>query len=204
MERAPMRVYGMLLGALLAAAAMTTSVGVAPGESFDHHQRRHRSRPTSRKLRRPDLSLYRGRYTRRSLSRRADCWLERACGGRTTVPYQVIFHIVAPEAASDADTVVVEAPNRGRTIFPGAISVPAPVTGPSADPAASAIGDGFLLSHGFPSPQSNGKRGLPPACPRARKGSEKLSSEISAAGLAAHSEVGRLPCQSSAIVSWPA
>src|SRR3984957_5330821 len=70
-------------------------------------------------------------------------------GGRTTVSYQVGFQIVAPEPASDAGTVVVEAPNRGRTIFPGAISVPAPATGPTADPVASAIGDGFLLSHGI-------------------------------------------------------
>jgi Alpha/beta hydrolase domain len=54
-----------------------------------------------------------------------------------------------PSPHLDAGTVVVEAPNRGRTIFPGAISVPAPATGPTADPVASAIGDGFLLSHGI-------------------------------------------------------
>jgi hypothetical protein len=43
--------------------------------------------------------------------------LRGLAGGRTTVPYQVSFHIVAPEAASDADTVVVEAPNAGGRSF---------------------------------------------------------------------------------------
>ncbi len=75
--------------------------------------------------------------------------LKEVAAGRATVPYEVSFHLVAPEAASDADTVIVEAPNRGRTIFPSAISVRAAVTGPDADPIASAIGDGFLLSHGI-------------------------------------------------------
>ncbi len=51
--------------------------------------------------------------------------LRELAAGRTTVPYQVNFHIVAPEAASEADAVVVEAPNRGRSIFPGAIGIPA-------------------------------------------------------------------------------
>ena len=73
--------------------------------------------------------------------------LRELAAGRATVPYEVIFHIVAPEAASDADAVVVEAPNRGRTIFPSAIGVGAAVTGPNADPVASVINDGFLLSH---------------------------------------------------------
>jgi hypothetical protein len=73
--------------------------------------------------------------------------LREAAAGRTTVPYQVSFQIVAPEAASNVDAVVVEAPNRGRTIFPGAIGVPAPLAGPNADPVASAVGDAFLLSH---------------------------------------------------------
>ncbi len=73
--------------------------------------------------------------------------LREVAAGRTTVPYEVSFQIVAPEAGSEADAVVVEAPNRGRTIFPGMIAVPAVATGPSADPIANAVGDGFLLSH---------------------------------------------------------
>jgi hypothetical protein len=142
-----MRVYGMLLGALLAAAVMTTSVSVA---------RANPSTITSVDIAHVQpVGSYAGltfRYIEGAIHGEVSAaepiaGLRELAGGRTTVPYQVNFHIVAPEAASDADTVVVEAPNRGRTIFPGAISVPAPVTGPSADPAASAMGDGFLLSH---------------------------------------------------------
>jgi Alpha/beta hydrolase domain len=142
-----MRVYGMLLGALLAAAAMTTSVRVAQANP---------STITSVDIAHVQpVGSYAGlsfRYIEGAIHGEVSAaepiaGLRGLAGGRTTVPYQVGFHIVAPEAASDADTVVVEAPNRGRTIFPGAISVPAPVTGPSADPAASAMGDGFLLRH---------------------------------------------------------
>ena len=137
----------MLLGALLAAAAMTTSVRVA---------RANPSTITSVDIAHVQpVRSYAGltfRYIEGAIHGEVSAaepiaGLRELAGGRTTVPYQISFHIVAPEAASDADTVVVEAPNRGRTIFPGAISVPAPVTGPSADPAASAMGDGFLLSH---------------------------------------------------------
>jgi Alpha/beta hydrolase domain len=143
-----MRVYGTLLGALLAVAVITTSVGAAPANpsitsvDITHVQ---------------SVGSYAGltfRYIEGAIHGEVSAaepiaGLRELAGGRTTVSYQVSFQIVAPEAASDADTVVVEAPNRGRTIFPGAISVPAPVTGPTADPVASAIGDGFLLSHGI-------------------------------------------------------
>jgi hypothetical protein len=134
-ERAPMRVYGMLLGALLAAAVVTISVGAA------------RANPST--ITRVDVARvqpvgsYAGltfRYIEGAIHGEVSAeepiaGLRELAAGRATVPYQVSFLIVAPAAASDADTVVVEAPNRGRTIFPGAISVPAPVTGPSADPA---------------------------------------------------------------------
>ena len=139
----------MLLGALLAAAGMTTSVGTAQANA---------STITS-----VDIALVRpaGSYSGLTFryiegavhgevsAEEPIAGLRELAAGRTTVPYQVSFHIVAPEAASEADAVVVEAPNRGRSIFPGAISVPAPAPGPSADPVASAIGDGFLLSHGI-------------------------------------------------------
>jgi Alpha/beta hydrolase domain len=139
----------MLLGALLAAAGMTTSVGAA---------RANASTVTS-----VDIALVRPvgsyagltfRYIEGAVHGEVSAeepiaGLRELAAGRTTVPYQVSFHIVAPEAASEADAVVVEAPNRGRSIFPGAISVPAPVTSPSADPVARDIGDGFLLSHGI-------------------------------------------------------
>ena len=144
-----MRVYGALLRAFLAAAGMTTSVGAA---------RANASTVTSVNIAlvRP-VGSYAGltfRYIEGAVHGEVSAeepiaGLRELAAGRTTVPYQVSFHIVAPEAASEADAVVVEAPNRGRSIFPGAISVPAPVTSPSADPVASAIGDGFLLSHGI-------------------------------------------------------
>jgi Alpha/beta hydrolase domain len=147
LERAPMGVYGILLGALLAAAAMTTSIRVA---------RANPSTITSVDIAHvQSVGSYAG-LTFRDIkgaihgevsAAEPIAGLRELAGGRTTVPYQVGFHIVGPESASDADTVVVEAPNRGRTIFPGAISVPAPATGPNTDSAASAMGDGFLLSH---------------------------------------------------------
>jgi hypothetical protein len=39
--------------------------------------------------------------------------LRELVAGRGAIPYEVNFHIVAPQAASEADTVVVEAANRG-------------------------------------------------------------------------------------------
>jgi hypothetical protein len=137
-ERTPVRVYGMLLGALLAAAGMTTSVGAA---------RANASTVTS-----VDIALVRPvgsyagltfRYIEGAVHGEVSAeepiaGLRELAAGRTTIPYRVSFHIVAP-AASEADAVVVEAPNRGRSIFPGAISVPAPVTGPSANPMANGV-----------------------------------------------------------------
>jgi hypothetical protein len=144
-----MRIYETLLSVLLAAVGMMASVGAAHANpsiitSVD----------ISRVL---PVGSYGGltyRYVEGVIHGEVSAeervvGLRELAAGRTTVPYQVSFHIVAPEAASEADAVVVEAPNRGRSIFPGAISVPAPVTGPSADPVVSAIGDGFLLSHGI-------------------------------------------------------
>ena len=136
----------MLSGALVAAVGMTASAEAA---------RANPSTITSVEITRAlPAGSYGGltfRYVEGVIHGEASAE-ERVAGvrelaaGRTTVPYHVIFHIVAPEAASEAGTVVVEAPNRGRTIFPGTISIPASVTGPSADPIANAIGDGFLLS----------------------------------------------------------
>jgi hypothetical protein len=137
----------MLSGALLAAAGMTASAEAA------------RANPST--ITRVDITrvLPAGshggltyRYVEGVIHGEASAeervaGLRELAAGRTAVSYHVIFHIVAPEAASEADAVVVEAPNRGRAIFPGTISIPAPVTGPSVDPIASAIGDGFLLSH---------------------------------------------------------
>jgi len=144
---APMRVYGALLRAFLAAAVMTTSDCVA---------RANPSTITSIDLARVQpVGSYAGlpfRYIEGAIHGEVSAeepiaGLRELAAGRATVPYEAIFHLVAPEAASDADAVVVEAPNRGRTIFPSAIGVRAAVTGPNADPVASVINDGFLLSH---------------------------------------------------------
>jgi Alpha/beta hydrolase domain len=142
-----MRVYGMLLGALFAAAGMTTSAGAV------------RANPST--ITRVDIARaqpvgsYAGltfRYIEGAINGEVSAeepiaGLRALAAGQTTVPYRVSFHIIAPEAASEADAVLVEAPNRGRTIFPNAIGIAAAVTGPNADPVASAMGDGFLLNH---------------------------------------------------------
>ena len=144
-----MRVHGMLLGALLAAAGITTSAGAV---------RANPSTITGVDIARAQpVGSYAGhsfRYIEGAIHGEVSAeepiaGLRELAAGRTAVPYQVSFHIIAPEAASETDAVVVEAPNRGRTIFPNAIGVAAAVTGPNADPVASAISDGFLLDHGI-------------------------------------------------------
>jgi Alpha/beta hydrolase domain len=144
-ERASVRVYGMLLGGLLAVAGISTSVNSAGADpsaiikvDIVHSQ---------------PIGSYSGRafrYVEGAIhgevsSAEPIAGLRALAAGRSTVPYQVNFQIVAPEYAAEAEAIVVEAANRGRSIFPGAISVPVP----SADPVFSAIGDGFLLSRGI-------------------------------------------------------
>ncbi len=142
-----MRVYRMLLGALLAAAGMTTSTGAVWANP---------STITSVDIARAQpVGSYAGltfRYIEGVINGEVSAeepiaGLKALAAGQTTVPYRVSFHIIAPEAVSEADAVVVEAPNRGRTIFPNAIGIAAVVAGPNADPVASAMGDGFLLKH---------------------------------------------------------
>ncbi len=146
-----MRAYGVLLGAFLAAVGMTTSVGAA-----------HANPSTITSV---DIALvlpvgdYGGRAYRyiegaihgEVSAEEPVAGLRELAAGRATVPYEVNFHLVAPEDVSEAGAVVVEAPNRGRSILPGVISAPAAATtGPTAaEPVASAIGDGFLLSQGI-------------------------------------------------------
>ena len=141
-----MRVYGMLLGALLT-AGITASIGSA---------RANPSTITSVDIARVQpVGSYAGHFFRyiegaihgEVSAEEPVAGLRALAAGQTTVPYQVSFHIIAPEAASETDAVVVEAPNRGRTIFPNAIGVGPAMTGPDADPVASAISDGFLLDH---------------------------------------------------------
>ena len=141
-----MTIYGMLLG-MLSAAVMTTSAGAA---------RANPSAITSVDIARVQpVGSYAGlafRYIEGTIHGEVSAeepiaGLRELAAGRAAVPYEVSFHIVAPEAASETEAVVVEAPNRGRTIFPNAIGIAAPATGPNSDPAASAMGDGFLLNH---------------------------------------------------------
>ena len=76
--------------------------------------------------------------------------LSELAAGRATIPYEIAFHIVAPESASGAEAVVVEAPNRGNNILARTIGDPAATTADQAggaSPAAAAIGDGYLLKH---------------------------------------------------------
>jgi hypothetical protein len=138
---------GMLSRALLAAAGMIASVGAAHANSSTIA-----SVGITRVL---PAGSYAG-LTFRSIegtvygevsAEEPVAGLKELAAGRATVPYQVSFQIVAPEADSEADAIVVEAPNRGRTIFPGMIAAPALATRQNADPIASAVGDGFLLSH---------------------------------------------------------
>jgi hypothetical protein len=119
-----MRGYGTLLGALLPAAAMTTSVGVARANpstitnvDIAHVQ------PVGNYAG-PTFRYIEGAIHGEVSAAEPIAGLRELAGGRTTVPYQISFHIVAPEAASDVDAVVVEAPNRGRTIFPGRSAFP--------------------------------------------------------------------------------
>src|SRR3984957_13846779 len=142
-----MRAYGTLLGAILAVVVVTTSVGATPANA---------STITSVDVAHVrSVGSYAGltfRYIEGAIHGEVSAeepiaGLRELAAGGAAVPYGVIFQLVAPEAASDADAVVVEAPNRGRTIFTSAIGVRAAVTGPNADPVASVINDGFLLTH---------------------------------------------------------
>ena len=135
-----MREYGMLLGPLFAAAVMTNSAGASPAKL---------STITSVDIARVlPVGIYAGltyRYIEGEIHGEVSAeepvaGLRELAAGRGAIPYEVNFHIVAPEPATEADTVVVEAPNRGRSIFPGVIGVPAdPKTDPAADPASASI-----------------------------------------------------------------
>jgi hypothetical protein len=99
--------------------------------------------------------------------------LRELAAGRATVPYSIAFHIVAPELASDADAIVVEAPNRGNNIVARSIAVPAATTADQAagaSPAAAAIGDGFLLKHGISIAAVQWQAGLPGGPPESAQG----------------------------------
>jgi len=99
--------------------------------------------------------------------------LSELASGRATIPYEIAFHVVVPESASDASAIVVEAPNRGNNIIARTIGVPDPTTadqGGGASPAAAAIGDGFLLKHRISLAAVQWQAGLPGGPPESAQG----------------------------------
>jgi Alpha/beta hydrolase domain len=93
--------------------------------------------------------------------------LSALAAGRPSVPYAIAFRIVAPETASNADAVVVEAPNRGNPII--ARSLGAPGAAPPS-PELAAIGDGFLPGHRIALAAVQWQAGLPGGPPEAAQG----------------------------------
>ena len=169
-----MRVYGALLRAFLAAAVMTTSDCVARANPSTITRIDSCSRATSRQLRRPPLRYIEGDRTRRSLRRRADCWPERACGwtddgslsGHLSDSLRRKPHLMLTPSSSRRQTAGEPFSRRDRPFTPA-------VTGPNADPVASAISDGFLLSHEDfhrGNPMANGIRRRAPERARDRRG----------------------------------
>jgi hypothetical protein len=93
--------------------------------------------------------------------------LSALAAGRPSVPYAIAFRIVAPETASNADAVVVEAPNRGNQII--ARSLGAPGAAPPS-PELAAIGDGFLPGHRIALAAVQWQAGLPGGPPESAQG----------------------------------
>jgi hypothetical protein len=144
-----MRVYGTLFSAL-AAAAMTGPAGVSPAKASAIA-----AVDVTRNLPAGSYAGLAYRYVEGVIHGEASATepvagLSELAAGRATIPYEVAFHIVGPESASEADAVIVEAPNRGNNILARTIGVPDAASADQAggaSPAAAAIGDGFLLKH---------------------------------------------------------
>jgi hypothetical protein len=144
-----MRVYGTLFSAL-AAAAMTGPAGVSPAKASAIA-----AVDVTRNLPAGSYAGLAYRYVEGVIHGEASATepvagLSELAAGRATIPYEVAFHIVGPESPSEADAVIVEAPNRGNNILARTIGVPDAASADQAggaSPAAAAIGDGFLLKH---------------------------------------------------------
>ena len=93
--------------------------------------------------------------------------LSALAAGRPAVPYAITFRIVAPETASNADAVVVEAPNRGNPIIARSLGAPG---GAAASQELAEIGDGFLLKHGIALAAAQWQAGLPGGPPESAQG----------------------------------
>src|SRR5277367_725543 len=127
-----MRVYGMLFSAL-ATAAMTGPLGASS------------AKPSTIAVvdvtRNLPAGSYAGvayRYVEGVIhgevsATESVAGLSALAAGRATIPYEIAFHIVAPESASEADAVIVEAPNRGNNILARTIGVPSAPTADQGD-----------------------------------------------------------------------
>jgi hypothetical protein len=166
-----MRVHGVILSAL-AAATMIGPAGAAPAESSAII-----AVDVTREL---PVGTYGGlawRYLEGVIHGEVSAaesvvGLSELAAGRATVPYEVAFHIVAPESASEADSVVVEAPNRGNPVLARSLGAPvATAPAQAADAAAAAVvGDGFLLKHRISLAAVQWQAGLPGGPPEAAQG----------------------------------
>jgi hypothetical protein len=139
-----MRVHGFIFS-VLAAASMTGPAGAAPAKSSAII-----AVDMAREL---PVGTYGGlawRYLEGVIhgevsAAESVAGLSELAAGRATVPYEVAFHIVAPESASETDSVVVEAPNRGNPILARSLGAPVATAPAQAADAAAAgvIGDGL-------------------------------------------------------------
>ncbi|MGB3580679.1 MAG: hypothetical protein WBA40_06160, partial [Roseiarcus sp.] len=167
-----MRVYGILLS-VLAAASMIGSAGAAPAKSS--------AIIAVDVTRDSPVGTYGGlawRYLEGVIHGEVSAaepvaGLSELAAGRATVPYEVAFHIVAPESPAEADAVVVEAPNRGNPILARSLGDPTATAADQAGaaaPAAAVVGDGFLIKHRISLAAVQWQAGLPGGPPEAAQG----------------------------------
>ena len=135
-----MRVYGMLFSALATAAMIGSAAGAATAESSITAVDVARERPAG------NYAGIAWRYVEGVIRGEVAigepvAGLSELAAGRTSVPYEIFFDIVAPESGSDASAIVVEAPNRGNPILARTLGAPiamATGTARSARPGGSA------------------------------------------------------------------
>jgi hypothetical protein len=170
-SESPKRAHGLLFSAF-AAAVMTGLAGAAP------------AKPSAvvavEVTREQPAGIYAGvtyRYVEGVIRGEVSAaepvaGLRELAAGRATIPYDIAFHIVAPELASEADAVVVEAPNRGNNILARTLGAPVatPEQAAGASPAAAAIRDGFLPSHRISLAAVQWQGGLPGGPPESAQG----------------------------------
>jgi hypothetical protein len=166
-----MRIHGVVLSAL-AAAAMIDPTAAAPAKSSII------AVDVARELPAGNYAGIEWRYIEGVIRGEVAAGepvagLSELGAGRASVPYVIVFHIVAPESASDADAVVVEAPNRGNPILARSLGAPGATAADQAagaGPTAAVVGDGFLLKHRISLAAVQWQAGLPGGPPEAAQG----------------------------------